>query len=40
MFQHFFEIQAAFQQAGISFPDEDETGGNGARLTKKKRGRR
>jgi transcriptional regulator with XRE-family HTH domain len=30
-------IQAAFEQAGIQFIDDDETGGLGLRLTKKKR---
>jgi hypothetical protein len=32
-------IQAAFEQAGIQFIDDDETGGFGLRLAKKKRKR-
>ena len=34
-----FEIQAAFEQAGIQFIAEDETGGFGVRMAKKKRKR-
>jgi len=30
-------IQAAFEQAGIQFIDDDETGGFGLRMAKKKR---
>ena len=30
-------IQAAFEQAGIQFIDDDETGGFGIRMAKKKR---
>jgi transcriptional regulator with XRE-family HTH domain len=33
------KIQAAFEQAGIQFMDEDETGGLGLRMAKKKRKR-
>jgi transcriptional regulator with XRE-family HTH domain len=33
------KIQAAFEQAGIEFIDEDEMGGFGLRLAKKKRKR-
>ena len=33
------KIQAAFEQAGIQFIDEDETGGLGLRMAKKKRKR-
>jgi transcriptional regulator with XRE-family HTH domain len=33
------KIQAAFEQAGIQFIDEDETGGFGLRMAKKKRKR-
>jgi transcriptional regulator with XRE-family HTH domain len=33
------KIQAAFEQAGIQFIDEDEMGGFGLRLEKKKRKR-
>jgi transcriptional regulator with XRE-family HTH domain len=33
------KIQAAFEQAGIQFIDEDETGGFGVRMAKKKRKR-
>jgi transcriptional regulator with XRE-family HTH domain len=33
------KIQAAFEQAGIQFIDEDEMGGFGLRLAKKKRKR-
>jgi transcriptional regulator with XRE-family HTH domain len=33
------KIQAALEQAGIQFIDEDETGGFGLRLAKKKRKR-
>jgi hypothetical protein len=32
-------VQAAFEQAGIQFIDEDEMGGFGLRLEKKKRKR-
>jgi transcriptional regulator with XRE-family HTH domain len=32
-------LQAAFEQAGIQFIDEDETGGLGLRMAKKKRKR-
>src|SRR5215467_2101854 len=32
-------IQAAFEQAGIQFIDDDETGGFGLRMAKKKRKR-
>jgi transcriptional regulator with XRE-family HTH domain len=32
-------IQGAFEKAGILFMNEDETGGIGLRLVKKKRGR-
>ena len=32
-------IQAAFEQAGIQFIDDDENGGYGLRLAKKKRKR-
>jgi transcriptional regulator with XRE-family HTH domain len=32
-------LQAAFEQAGIRFIDEDETGGFGLRMAKKKRKR-
>jgi transcriptional regulator with XRE-family HTH domain len=32
-------IQAAFEQAGIQFIDDDETGGFGLRMAKKKRRR-
>jgi transcriptional regulator with XRE-family HTH domain len=35
----FLKIQAAFEQAGIQFIDEDETGGFGLRMAKKKRKR-
>ena len=31
------KIQAAFEQAGIQFIDDDETGGFGLRMAKKKR---
>jgi transcriptional regulator with XRE-family HTH domain len=33
------KIQAAFEQAGIQFIDDDETGGFGLRMAKKKRKR-
>jgi transcriptional regulator with XRE-family HTH domain len=33
------KIQAAFEQAGIQFLDDDETGGIGVRMAKKKRKR-
>jgi transcriptional regulator with XRE-family HTH domain len=33
------KIQAAFEQAGIQFLDEDDTGGLGLRMAKKKRKR-
>jgi transcriptional regulator with XRE-family HTH domain len=33
------KIQAAFEQAGVQFIDEDETGGFGVRMEKKKRRR-
>jgi transcriptional regulator with XRE-family HTH domain len=33
------KIQAAFEQAGVQFIDEDETGGFGVRMAKKKRRR-
>jgi len=33
------KIQTAFEQAGIQFIDEDETGGFGLRMAKKKRKR-
>ena len=33
------KIQAAFEQAGIQFIDEDETGGFGLRMTRRKRKR-
>jgi len=33
------KIQAEFEQAGIQFIDEDETGGFGLRMAKKKRKR-
>jgi transcriptional regulator with XRE-family HTH domain len=33
------KIRAAFEQAGIQFIDEDETGGFGLRMAKKKRKR-
>ena len=33
------KIQAAFEHAGIQFIDEDETGGFGLRMAKKKRKR-
>jgi hypothetical protein len=33
------KIQAAFEQAGIQFIDEDETGSFGLRMAKKKRKR-
>ena len=33
------KIQAAFEQAGIQFIDEDDTGGFGLRMAKKKRKR-
>jgi transcriptional regulator with XRE-family HTH domain len=33
------KIQAAFEQAGIQFIEEDEAGGFGIRMTKKKRKR-
>jgi transcriptional regulator with XRE-family HTH domain len=33
------KIQGAFEQAGIQFIDEDETGGFGVRMAKKKRRR-
>jgi transcriptional regulator with XRE-family HTH domain len=33
------KIQTAFEQAGIEFIDEDETGGFGLRMAKKKRKR-
>ena len=33
------KIQAAFEQAGIRFIDDDETGGFGLRMAKKKRKR-
>jgi hypothetical protein len=32
-------LRAAFEQAGIRFIDEDETGGFGLRMAKKKRKR-
>jgi transcriptional regulator with XRE-family HTH domain len=33
------KIQGAFEQAGVQFIDEDETGGFGVRMAKKKRRR-
>lgn len=33
------KIQAAFEQAGIQFIDDDETGGFGVRMAKKRRKR-
>jgi transcriptional regulator with XRE-family HTH domain len=33
------KIQAAFEQAGVQFIDENETGGFGVRMAKKKRRR-